>query len=152
MAADEVIPTFDEYLTKRQFEIADDIASDFPPYPFSRDARGKVRALPIAPMFVSIEGDRLVPNFMLGWARPRFSYHQIRLICSILKDGLLSHSDFLESDGRIIFIRRNKWGSRFVETWNIRSYATMSRSELEDQFARYNTAVQNVILRLEALK
>ncbi len=151
MAADEVIPALDEYLTRNQYEVAPELAQDSHKYPFARALAGASRAIPISPTFVTIEKGMLVPNYLLCWASVKFNWHQARLICSILNDGILSHQDYLGSDGRIIFLKRGKWeGTRDVETWRIRDYATMSRHEIEAQFERYNRAVTQVLSELQA--
>ena len=149
MAADEILPALDDYLTQRQIEVADEYFDDRTRYPFARNSDGTVRSMPIGPTFVGIENDRLIPSYVLAWAAPKFSLHQARLICTIIADGILTLEDFIGSDGRVIFLKRNKWGGpRIVETWRVSDYATMTREELEEQFDRYNRAVAAIITDL----
>ena len=151
MAADEVIPALDNYLTNNQFEVAPELAEDRHKYPYARDLGGAARAVPITPTFVTIEKGMLMPNYLLCWANVGFNWHQARLICSILSDGILTLEDYLGSNGRIIFLRRGRWeGIREVETWMISDYADMSRREIEEQFQRYNRAVAQVLDELQS--
>lgn len=152
MAADEVLPTFDHYLTQRQIEVVPDFVTTPYQYPFARKDDGTVRSIPMQPTFVAIEGDKLIPYFSVYWARPNFKYFQVQLICSIIKDAVLTREDYRHSDAKVMLIRRcGKWGNdRSVETWSVSSYATLSRPEIEKQFGTYNQAIEDVIARLSA--
>ena len=153
MAADEIIPILDDYLTRKQIEIVPDFVEKPYQYPFARNADGTVRAIPIKPMFVSIERDRLIPNFVLGWANPKLEFYQIQLICSIIADSLLTQEDYRDGDSKILLIKRGKWGNaRSVELIDVKSFSNLDRNELADQFGTYNRAVAQILGELEKLR
>lgn len=146
IAADEILPALDNYLTERQVEIVEDYGDRGRQYPFARNSDGSVRAIPISPAYISIENDRLVPNYILGWATVPLSFYQVRLICSVIADGILSLQDFQGSDGRVILLRRGRWeGIRDIETWSVSQYGDLSREEIDAQFERYNRAVNHLM-------
>lgn len=149
MAADEIIPVFDNFLTQRQIEVVPDFVTKPYRYPFARREDGTVRAIPMQPTFVAIEKDRLVPYFALLWANPKFKFSQIQLICSIIADGVLSVQDYSGSDAKIVLVRRGKWeNSRSAEVLRVRDYATLSQQQINQQFAVYNRAIEAVLARL----
>lgn len=153
MAADEVLPQFDQFLTVRQIEVIPNFIKKPIQYPFARTADGKVRAIPIKPTFVAVEGDKLVPHFALFWANPRFKYSQVELICSILRDSLLSQEDYRGSDAKIVLVKRGKWENlREIETWRVSSYANLGRADIERQFTLYNRAIAEALNLIESLK
>ena len=150
MAADEILPVFYNYLIENQIDTVSGFAEERYPYPFGRDEGGKVRTIPVQPTFIALQGERAIPTFVLGWTKPDFSYHQIRLISTIIADAVLTQQDFIGSDAMIITLPRSKWGKhREIRRWMVSSYANMSREELQTQFDRYNRAVRQVVEELK---
>lgn len=150
-AADEILPALDNYLTERQVEVVEGYVDRPQSYPFARNPDDTVRAIPITPAYASVENDRLVANYILGWATVPLSYYQVTLICSVIADGILSLQDFRGSDARVILLRRGKWkGVRQVETWKVSDYALLNRRQLTDQFDRYNRVLDYLISEIEA--
>lgn len=145
MSADEILPVFSKYLQDNQIETITGY-DDAYPYPFGKDEEGKTRTIPVKPNFITLQNETPIPTFILGWTKASFSFHQMRLISTIISEAILTQQDFIGSDAMVITLPRSKWGkNREIRRWWVSAYANMTREELLAQFDRYNRAVQQVV-------
>jgi hypothetical protein len=149
LAAQEIIPAFAREAELRKFEAARELGGFELPYPIGRGPDGNLMLVPIRPSFVLIEGDRLKPVFLIGWATLNLDDYQKQLISSIIFRSLLTHQYFLGSDAEMLcFPRIRGTKERYPRSWTARSYDTLSEGQLTEQFDRYSLALQQVIRRL----
>lgn len=150
-AAREVVPAFLVYLKRFPIEGLQAFDGFRITYPIGPSPTGGTLAIPIAPTFVGIRDDCLVPVFLIPWASLAFDGFQKILMSSIIKDALLSHQDFVNADAEILCFPRLQYGpERFEVSWMARSYATMDREDLNHQFVTYGKALRSVLEDLDA--
>lgn len=152
MAADEVLPAFNDYFISNQIETVSDLESQRFKFPIGKTDDGKTRSVPIQPTYMGIRGDFPLPTFVLGWTKIPYNLHQKRLISTMIFRAILTQQDFLGSDAQVLtFPRTNKWSkAREPRGWMVSEFANMTDAELQEQFDRYNKAVRDVIKELEA--
>jgi hypothetical protein len=150
-SARELVPAFREYLRRFPIEGLNAFETFRVTYPIGPNPLGGTLAIPVAPTFVGLRRDSLVPVFLIPWASLEFDDFQKVLMSSIIKDALLSHQDFIESDAEILsFPRLEHESERYEASWAVRSYATMDRDDLNRQFVTYGRAFRHVIDELDA--
>lgn len=151
MASGEVIPPFANYLETSQIETTVEFVNERYPFPIGELPNGETNFLRIEPTYFALEGEQVIPTFLLGWAKIPFSTYQKQLISSIIYRAVLTRQDFIGSDGHVLTFQRDKWSnSRVKGGWRISQYATLSDDELQSQFDRYNRAVREVVDMLDA--
>lgn len=150
-SAQEVIPAFLDYLARYPIEGLTAFEGFRITYPIGPSPGGGTLAVPVAPTFVGIRDDRLIPIFLIPWASLGFDDFQKVLMSSILKDAILTHQDFVDTDAEVLSFPRSEYGhERFQLSWMARSYATMDREDLNGQFSTYGRALRNVLADLDA--
>jgi hypothetical protein len=152
MAADEVLPAFNNYFMSNQIETVPELDGQRFKFPIGKTESGKTRSVPIEPTYVAIRGDTLIPTFLLGWTKVPYDHHQKRLISTMISQAVLTQQDYLGCDAHVLtFPRTNKWSNgREPRGWMVSQYADMTDLELQEQFDRYNRAVSDVIKELES--
>lgn len=149
MAATEILPLFQDFIAKNQFEALSDFKGFRTPFPIGRRPDGKTSSIPVRPTFVTIRQAKLHPVFVLGWADSPLREHQRRLISSVIRRALLTQQDFLGSDAEVVTFSRFKGQKvRYQGGWLISQYPDLSDQELQSQIERYNLALMRVIDRI----
>lgn len=142
----QVLPAFANYLRRSPIEGLDAFNGFRITYPIGPRPGGGTLSIPIVPTFVGLRNEQLVPIFVIPWANLSFDDFQKTLMSSILKDAMLSHQEFLGCDGEILaFPKIEGEEVRYECSWNIRSYATMDREDLNRQFSIFGRALFRVI-------
>ncbi|WP_294337990.1 hypothetical protein [uncultured Sphingomonas sp.] len=149
-SAQQVLPAFSRYLFRRPVEGLGAFDGFSLSYPIGPRPGGGTLAIPVAPTFVGLRGGALVPIFIIPWANFALDGFQKQLISSVLKDALLSHQDFIGCDGEVLAFPKNDGEStRYERSWNITSYASMDREDLNRQFGIFGRALFKVIEEME---
>lgn len=148
-AGTQIIPLFQEFLTKNQYEGVKDFRKLRIPFPIGKNPEGKVASVPVRPTFVTIRQGRLHPVFLLGWIDSPLTPHQVRLICAVIRRALLTQQDFLGCDAEIVTFSRGKGGgSRYLGGWLVSAYPDLTDAELARQVEVYNDALVEVLTKL----
>lgn len=148
-AAQEIIPIFNEYITRGQIDALPEFRDFRIPFPIGKNPLDikKTLAIPVKPTFISIQEGKLRPVFLVGWVDSPLNYHQRRLISAIIRRAILTQQDFIGSDADIVTFARKKYtrSERELGVWRVSQFPDYSDEELVDQFARYSRALQMVI-------
>lgn len=152
MVADQVIPAFYNYFLSNQIETLPDLDGEIFKFPIGKNEDGKTRFIPISPTFIAIRGEKIIPTFILGWTSIPYNHYQKRLISTIIRRAILTRQDFISGDAQVLTFPRAKWSSnqRELGGWMVSQYDDMSDVELQEQFDRYNKAVQQVLAELQS--
>lgn len=151
MAAEEVLPPFAEYLENFQIETTDAFQEERFPFPIGELPNGETSYLRIEPTFYALEGEKVIPTFLLAWTKVPFTTYQKELISSIIYRAVMTRQGFIGSDGRVLTFQRDKWSkARIRGGWNISQYASLTDEDLQKQFDRYTRAVREVVDILDA--
>lgn len=99
--------------------------------------------VPVRPTFVLNEDGKIVPYFVICWARIGLDDYQKRILSTIISEAILSLEEFEDSDAVIIFVHRHKFSKteREVVEWRLSAYPVLSEDEKEDLFDRYDSAL-----------
>ena len=146
----EILEEFYRYLIENQIEVVDAFKDRIYRFPLGQGPRNRMLTVPTDPDFVTIRGDRLEPNFILGWADDPFKLRQIQLIAGVIGVSVLSREDFVGCDARVLTFRRDQWtGKRVCQSWVISQYAGIAPETLNDDVLRYNRALHDVVRMIE---
>lgn len=149
-AASQIVPVFQEYLTRKPVEALQAFENFRLTYPIGPRPGGGTLFIPIVPTFVGLRDERLVPVFIIPWANLALGGYQKTLISSILKDGLLSHQQFIDCDGEILaFPKMEDEEVRYERSWSIRDYASLDREDLSQQFSVFGRALSKLLDDIE---
>lgn len=147
----ELVEALHSYLIQNQIEVLDSFKDRVFSHPLGLGPRSTMLTVPTNPDFVSIRGETLEPNYLLGWADDPFRLPQYQLIAGVLKIAVLSRQDFIGCDARIITFRRDKWsGQRICRSWLVSQFSDTPEHFINSEILRYNNAlnqVYNEILR-----
>lgn len=152
MVAEQVIPAFYEYFISNQIETVIELDEEKFKFPIGKYDNNKTKSVPISPTFISVRGDKIIPVFILGWAKIPYNHHQKRLISAIIRRAILTRQDFIGGDAQILTFARSKWSSNLREAggWMVSQYDDMTGEEMQEQFDRYNKAVRRVVAELQS--
>lgn len=150
-AAMEILPLFQEYIAKNQFEALDDFKSLRAPFPIGRNSEGKASVIPVTPTFVTIRQGKLHPVFVLGWVDAPLKDSQKRLVSAVVRRALLTQQDFLGCDAEIVSFPRFKGHKiRYQGGWLVSQFPDLEDDELQRLLQRYNIALERVLERIKA--
>jgi hypothetical protein len=150
-AAKQIVPAFYDYFISNQMESVPDFEGDVFPYPIGRAPDGTTLTIPVKPLFVAIQGDRLLPVFLLGWKKVPFDLYRIRLISTIIQRSVLTWEDFRGCDALVVTFPADKWSDQRISGgWYVSRHADMTDEELHQQFDRYNRALHEIISELQS--
>lgn len=150
-AAREIIPAFLQYAIDHSLDGIEELDGSTIPYPVGQGPDGKALYVPIKPTFTVISNNRLTPYFVIGWATMYLNDYQKNLISTIIEQSYLSQQDYLQSDAVVLGLPRIKYTkTRYHRSWDVKSYATLSDTQLADQFNRYGRALREVITELSS--
>ena len=152
-SATEILPLFQDYIAKNQFEALPDFKNFRAPFPIGRNSDGKTSIIRVRPTFVTIRQGKLHPVFVLGWIdAPLRDFHK-RLVSAIVRRALLTQQDFLGSDAEIVSFPRHKGHKiRYQGGWLVSQFPDLDDLELQKQIQRYNDALDRVIEQLRRAK
>jgi hypothetical protein len=147
MAADQIIPEFYKYAVENQVSATRAFDSERFIFQIGKLPDGSSNYIILEPTYYAIEGDFVVPTFVLGWTKIPFDTYKKKLSSSIINRALLSRQDFIGSDARIVTFPRHKWSKtkREIGGWMVSRYANMDESELQTSLDRYNKALRIVL-------
>jgi hypothetical protein len=150
LAGKEILPAFYEFSKEHRLAGLSAFKGFSTPYPIGR-SDGATLSIPVVPTFTMLNGKTLVPVFLIGWARMSLDDYQKRLLSTIIYDAILTQQDFMGSDALIICTpRHRRTRTRHILTWRSHDYADLSEEELQEQFARYRQALEDLIRALRA--
>lgn len=151
MASDQIIPIFYRYIIDNQVIATRAFDEENFSFQIGKLPDGKSNFVRLEPTYYSIEGDFVVPVFVLGWTKVKFDLYKKRLSSSIISRALLSLQDFVQSDARIVTFERHKWSNqqRVQGGWLVSQYADMSDDELQSSLDRYSKALEIVLELLD---
>ena len=148
-AGREIIPAFYGYARENHLDGLSALKGFSTPYPIGRGEDGSTLTIPVVPTFTLLEDGRLRPVFMIGWASLVLDDYQKHLLSTIIRNAILTQQDFLDSDATVICTPKFRSSqARQVRSWSVRDYATLSEEDLQEQFARYRTALAEVLRTL----
>lgn len=148
-ASREIVPAFYYYAKGRKLDGLSAFKGFRTPYPIGRSSEGGTLTIPVIPTFTMLTGDQLKPVFLIGWASLTLNDYQKQLLSTIIRNAILTQQDFLNSDAEVVCIPRcRRSGGRIVQDWSVRQYAQLTEDDLQEQFARYGSALDQVIRRL----
>jgi hypothetical protein len=149
-AGKEIVPLFHKFAQEAQLDGLAAFKGFSSPYPIGR-ANNETLSIPVTPTFTILNEGKLVPVFVIGWASMPLNDYQKRLLSTIIHDAILTQQDFIGSDALIVCTPRNKrTKARDLMTWKATEYADLSQDELQEQFSRYRSALEEVIRALRA--
>ena len=103
-------------------------------FPLSRSVR-----IPVKPLTVVRENGEFTPLFLCPWSKLSFSHYQASLLMTILEKAVFTHSDFENSNGRIMFFPKkpNEAGKLFRKPviWTRGQFPLLSDKELSEQIS-----------------
>lgn len=108
-------------------------------YPLTRGV-----VVPVKPTFVILENGRPKPVFVIGWASTRLDDFQMRLLCTVIHEAVLTQQEFLGSDAEILLFPRSGRYSRNVISRTVRNAWLLTPAELARQIAIYGSALDIV--------
>jgi hypothetical protein len=145
-SAQQVLPAFADYLRREPIEGLEAFDGFRITYPIGPRPGGGTLWIPVAPTFVGIRDEQLVPIFIIPWSELPFDDFQKTLASSVIKDALLSHQQFIGCDGEVVgFPKIEGEEVRYERSWRVRSYATMDRDDLNRQFSIFGRALLAVV-------
>lgn len=147
MAADQILPEFHQYAQERQIIATREFDVEKYSFQLGKFPDGSSNYTRIEPTYFSIEGDKVVPTFVIGWTKVPFDNYKKRLSSSLIARALLSHQDFINSDARILTFARSKWSATQRERggWRVSQYSDMTDEELQACLDRYDKALAQVL-------
>jgi len=150
-AAREIVPLFHAYVRETGFEGVSAFKGFSTPYPLGKGPDGNNISIPVTPTFIILQNGQLVPVFVIGWATMTLNDYQKQLMSTIIKDALLTQQDFLDSDALIVCTPRLKrTNARHLLEWRVSEYGCLTEDELQDQFSRYRSALEDVARTLRS--
>lgn len=147
----EIVPPFFSYARELRLDGLAAFKGFSTPYPIGRGEDGSTLTIPVVPTFTLLDDGRLRPVFMIGWASLALNDYQKCLLSTIIRNAILTQQDFIDSDATVICTPKFRSSqARQVRSWSVRDYATLSEENLQDQFARYRTALMEVLRTLRS--
>lgn len=141
----ELVDGLHRYLIENQIEVLDGFKDRLFSFPIGMGPSGRMLTVLTNPDFVTIRGETLEPNYLLGWADDPFRLEQYNLIAEVLRIAVLSRQDFIGCDARVITFRRDKWsGKRVCSSWRISQFSNLPDHFLNSEILRYNNALRQV--------
>jgi hypothetical protein len=93
--------------------------------------------IPVRPLTVIREAGSFTPIFLCPWSRVSLDTYQASLLMTILEDVVFSHTDFEDSEGKILFFPKvpGEFGTMFRKPmiWKRGQFPLLSKSDLTDQ-------------------
>lgn len=146
----ELVELLHQYLTLNQIEVVPEFKDRLFRFPIGKSPTGGMLTVPTNPDFVTIRGETLEPNFLLGWSSDPFKANQYHLVSSIIKIAVLSREDFRGCDARIITFRRDPWsGKRICKSWLVSQFPDVPPHFVNGEILRYNNALLQVFEKLQ---
>lgn len=101
--------------------------------------------VPVRPTFVLNVDGRLVPYFVICWARMDLTDYQKRILSTLITDAILSLEGFENSDAVIVCTPRSSFSKieRVVYQWSVSSYPCLDQNERQELFDRYAGALSD---------
>lgn len=148
-AAREIVPVFFDYAEAEKLDGIAAFKGFRTPYPIGRGPDGSTMTIPVIPTFTILKDQQLTPVFLIGWSDLALDGYQKHLLSTIIRNALLTQQDFIGSDGLVVCTPRSKLTkAREIHDWSVHEYAVLTDDELQEQFARYGQAVNDVIRTL----
>lgn len=99
--------------------------------------------VPIRPTFVINDGERVIPYFVICWARIGLTDYQKRLLSTLITESILSLEEFEGSDAVILCVPRHDFSKteRYVIEWRTSMHRLLTGNEKVELFERYNGAL-----------
>ena len=107
-------------------------------YPVSAGVR-----VPVKPSFVINDNGRLVPYFLICWAKMDLSYYQRRVLSTLITEAILSLEEFEGSDAVIVCTPVAPYSKkeRSVFSWKVSEVQPLDAEEKQALFDRYAGAM-----------
>lgn len=128
----------------RMFEEQHDLVGrrsyDFEVLPFKVSKNVRV---PVRPLTSIVQGGRLEPVFVFGWASFPLTHFQIRLLMTVIEDAVFSLEDYSASKGHFLILPRDSNdGIRRAKVWHRGDYDLLSDIELRSQIDIFMEALE----------
>lgn len=109
-------------------------------YPVSANVRVHVR-----PAFVVNDGKKLVPYFLICWAKMDLTSYQLRILSTLIHQTILTLEEFEGSDAVIVAtpVSRHSKCERIVQEWKASDFAILDEEERQTLFDRYAGALSD---------
>lgn len=107
-------------------------------YPVSAGVR-----VPVKPTFVLNTDGKLVPYFLICWAKMDLTIYQRRILTTLISGAILSLEEFAGSDAVIVCTPTTQFSrkERQVAHWRVSAYDPLNDSERQQLFDRYASAM-----------
>jgi hypothetical protein len=107
-------------------------------YPVSAGVR-----VPVRPSFVLNENGRLVPYFLICWAKMDLTIYQRRILSTLISEAILTLEEFQRSDAVIVCtpVARFSKKERQVYQWSVSDFPVLEDDEKQSLFDRYAGAM-----------
>ncbi len=101
--------------------------------------------VPVRPTFVLNEGGKLTPYFVIGWAQMNLTEYQIRILCTMIYEAILTLEEFQGSDAVIVCtpVAPHCKKERHVIDWRVSQFAQLTDDEKQELFDRYAAALDD---------
>lgn len=102
--------------------------------------------VPVKPTFVLNEGGKLVPYFLICWAKMDLTIFQRSLLSTLITEAILTLEDFQGSDAVIICTPVAPYSKkeRHVVTWRVSDFPVLDADARQAVFDRYAGALDDV--------
>jgi hypothetical protein len=109
-------------------------------YPVSAGVR-----VPVRPTFVLNEEGKLVPYFLICWAKMDLTGYQLSLLSTLISEAILTLEEFRGSDAVVICTPLAPYSKkeRQVRTWNVSDFPILDETEKQAVFDRYAAALDD---------
>ena len=109
-------------------------------YPVSAGVR-----VPVKPTFVINDNGRLVPYFLICWAKLDLTHYQRRILSTLITEAILSLEEFEGSEAHVVCTPLAPYSKleRTVKTWRVSEYEPLGDTEKQSLFDRYAGALDD---------
>lgn len=101
--------------------------------------------VPVKPTFILNENGKLIPYFLICWAKMDLTIAQRTLLSTLITEAILTLEEFQGSDAVIICTPLAPFSKkeRQVITWRVRDYPILDKDEKQTIFDRYAGALDD---------
>ncbi|MFC4292929.1 hypothetical protein ACFOWX_10945 [Sphingorhabdus arenilitoris] len=99
--------------------------------------------VPVKPTFVVNDNGKLVPYFLICWAKMDLTPYQKRILSTLISEAILSLEEFRGSDAVIICtpVAAYSKNERSIQTWKASGWPVLNDEEKQALFDRYAGAM-----------
>lgn len=101
--------------------------------------------VPVRPTFVLNEDGKLTPYFVIGWSHMSLTTYQLRVLCTMIYEAILTLEEFQGSDAVIVCtpVAPCCKKERHIIEWRVSQFERLSDEEKQTLFDRYAAALDD---------